>query len=122
MMFAYEMQRRVQAARKNVEVQVCHPGASRTNLLMDTASSFNKIVWSILSRVIAQSAEKGSWPEVMCATEEGLTLETLYGPTKRGETVGAIGECPLEDHALDQDMAAKLWALSEQKTGRSWSP
>ncbi|MGB7326533.1 MAG: SDR family oxidoreductase, partial [Rubripirellula sp.] len=56
MMFAYELQRRVEAAGKNVTVQVCHPGASRTNLLKDTASAFNKIVWSILSRIIAQSA------------------------------------------------------------------
>mgnify|MGYP001829040913 CR=1 FL=1 len=122
MMFAYELQRRIQAAGKSAQVQVCHPGASRTNLLKDTASRFNKIVWAISSRVIAQSAEKGSWPEVMCATEEGLKPETLYGPTKRSEMVGPIGECPLEEHALDRDMATKLWTLSEQKTGLSWSP
>lgn len=122
MMFAYELQRRVQDVGKSVVVQVCHPGGSRTNLLKDTASTFNKIVWSIASRIVAQSAEKGSWPEVMCATEEGLKTETLYGPTKRMEMVGPIGECPLEDHALDQDMAVRLWTLSEQKTGLSWSP
>lgn len=122
MMFAYELQRRVQAAGKNVQIQVCHPGASKTNLLKDTASRFNRIVWSMSSRFIAQSAEKGSWPEVMCATEDGLKPETLYGPTKRMEMVGPIGECPLANHALDRDMAAKLWTLSEQKTGLSWSP
>ena len=122
MMFAYELQRRVQAAGKSVQVRVCHPGASRTNLLKDTASSFNKIVWSILSRIIAQSAEKGSWPEVMCATEEELESEKLYGPTKRAEMVGPVGECPLDSCALDQEMAAKLWTLSEQKTSLSWSP
>jgi NAD(P)-dependent dehydrogenase (short-subunit alcohol dehydrogenase family) len=122
MMFAYELQRRVKAADKNVDVQVCHPGASRTNLLQDTASTFNKIVWSLASRVIAQSAEKGSWPEVMCATEEGLGAERLFGPTKRGQTVGPIDECPLDKVALDSDMAAKLWTLSEQKTSLSWSP
>ena len=121
MMFAYELQRRIKAANKNVQVQVCHPGASRTNLLKDTASTFNKIVWSILSRLIAQSAEKGSWPEVMCATEDGLKPETLYGPTKRAEMVGAIGECPLQEFVLDRDMAAKLWTLSEQKTSLNWS-
>ncbi|MDA8744827.1 SDR family oxidoreductase [Rubripirellula amarantea] len=121
MMFAYELQRRVAAAGKNVTVQVCHPGASRTNLLKDTASTFNKIVWSILSRVIAQSAEKGSWPEVMCATEETVEPERLYGPTKRAQTVGPIGECPLDDCALDQGAATKLWTLSEQKTSLSWS-
>ena len=122
MMFAYELQRRVQTAGKNVQVQVCHPGASRTNLLNDTASTFNKILWSILSRIIAQSAEKGSWPEVMCATEETLKPEKLYGPTKRAETVGPVDECPLDECALDRDMAAKLWTLSEQKTSLSWSP
>ena len=122
MMFAYELQRRVQAAGKNVQVQVCHPGASRTNLLQDTASTFNKIAWSLASRVIAQSAEKGSWPEVMCATEEGLGAERLFGPTKRGQTVGPVDECPLDKVALDNDMAAKLWTLSEQKTSLSWSP
>jgi NAD(P)-dependent dehydrogenase (short-subunit alcohol dehydrogenase family) len=121
MMFAYELQRRIRSAGKSVHVQVCHPGASRTNLLKDTASTFNKIVWSITSRIIAQSAAKGSWPEVMCATEKGLKPETLYGPTKRSEMVGAIGECPLQEHALDRDMAAKLWTLSEQKTALSWS-
>ena len=121
MMFAYELQRRIQAAGKNVKVQVCHPGASRTNLLMDTASTFNKILWSILSRIIAQSAERGSWPEAMCATQEGLRPGKLYGPTKRAETVGPVGECPLDEVALNQDMATKLWTLSEQKTSLSWS-
>ncbi len=121
MMFAYDLQRRVKAAGKSVMVQVCHPGASRTNLLKDTASTFNKIVWAILSRIIAQSAEKGSWPEVMCATEEDLESEKLYGPTKRTEMVGPIGECPLDDCALDQEMASKLWTVSEQKTSLSWS-
>lgn len=122
MMFAYELQRRVQDAGKNVQIQVCHPGASRTNLLNDTASTFDKIVWSILSPIIAQSAEKGSWPEVMCATEKTLKSEKLYGPTKRAETVGPIDECPLDECALDLDMAAKLWTLSEQKTSLRWSP
>jgi hypothetical protein len=112
----------VQAAGKNVRTQVCHPGASKTNLLKDTASRLNKILWAISSRIIAQSAEKGSWPEVMCATEAGLKPETLYGPTKRMEMVGPIGECPLQDHALDRDSATKLWTLSEQQTGLSWSP
>lgn len=121
MMFGYELQRRVKAAGRNVQVQVCHPGASRTNLLMDTASRFNKILWSVLSRIIAQSAEKGSWPEVMCATEEEVKSEKLYGPTKRAEMVGPVGECPLDECVLDREMAGKLWTLSEQKTSLSWA-
>ena len=121
MMFAYELQRRIDVAGRQVKVQVCHPGASRTNLLMDTASTFNKILWSVLSRVIAQSAEKGAWPEVMCATEDNLQPATLYGPTKRADTVGPVGVCSLDHVALDTEMAAKLWSLSEQKTALNWA-
>lgn len=121
MMFAYELQHRVRVAGKSVVVQVCHPGASRTNLLEDNANRATKFLWNVLSRFIAQSAEKGSWPEVMCATEEGLKSKALYGPTRRAETVGPIGECALDECALDQAMATKLWTLSEQETSLNWS-
>lgn len=120
MIFAYELQRRVRSAGKSVAVHVCHPGASRTNLLKDTASPFNKVLWALLSPIIAQSAEKGSWPEVMCATEAGLEDESLYGPT-RMEMTGPIDQCPLKALALDQESATKLWALSEEKTSLSWT-
>ena len=122
MMFGYDLNRRIQDSGRNVDIFVCHPGASRTNLLQDTASTFNKVLWSVMSRVVAQSAERGSWPEVMCATEEGLDPNALYGPTKRMDTVGPVGECTLEDHALDQEIALQLWNVSEEKTGLHWSP
>ncbi|MEP2309820.1 SDR family oxidoreductase, partial [Rhodopirellula bahusiensis] len=51
--FAYELQRRVQATGKNVQVRVCHPGASRTNLLNDTASLPMKLLWKVISPFIA---------------------------------------------------------------------
>ena len=57
----------------------------------------------------------------MCATEEGLEPERYYGPTKRSQMVGPVGECPLDKVALNQEMADKLWALSEQKTSLNWS-
>ncbi|MDP0492130.1 MAG: SDR family oxidoreductase [Verrucomicrobiota bacterium JB023] len=121
MMTGYELQRRVQAAGKRTQVYVCHPGASRTSLLRDSASLFNRVLWGVLSPFIAQSAEKGSWPEVMCAIEDGLKAETLYGPTKRAQMVGPVGECPLDPVALDQATAAKLWSISEEKTSCQWA-
>ena len=121
MMFAYELQRRIAASGRSVRVQVCHPGASRTNLLNDTASALNKFIWAILSRFIAQSAEKGCWPELMCATQDGLREPRLYGPTRRGQTVGPVDACPLDACALDQGQAAQLWGLSENATGLDWS-
>ena len=121
-MFAYELQRRVRAANVDVQVHACHPGASRTNLIDTSGGTVNRIVWSVAKWVVAQPAEKGARPEILCATEDELEPETLYGPTKRAETVGAVGECRLDACALDRDAAARLWAISEEKTGLSWSP
>ena len=120
MVFGYELQRRVQAAGKAVEVHVCHPGASRTGLIRDTAGLATRVLAALLSP-LAQSAERGSWPEVMCATEQGLETTKYWGPT-RFEMVGPVGECTLEDITLDREQAAKLWTLSEEKTSLSWSP
>ena len=33
---------------------------------------------------MVQSAEKGSYPEIMCATEPNLDQKGFYGPTGRG--------------------------------------
>jgi len=120
MMFGYELQRRVRAAGTAVEVHVCHPGASRTGLIRDTAGLATRVLAALLSP-LAQSAERGSWPEIMCATQAELEPETYYGPT-RFEMVGPVGACPLEAFALDTGQAARLWDLSEQKTGLKWSP
>lgn len=121
LMFAYELQRRTRAAGSRVEAYACHPGASRTNL-QSSFGTRDRVLWAVLKHVVAQPAARGAWPEVMCATEEGLEPETLYGPTKRGETVGPVGEGRLEPHALDRGAAETLWAISEEKTGLSWSP
>ncbi|NNJ24311.1 SDR family oxidoreductase [Alienimonas chondri] len=121
MMFAYELQRRSREAGRDVQALVCHPGASRTSLIRKDAPLATRLLWKVLSP-LAQSAEKGAWPEVMCAAEEGLEAEAFYGPTGLGEMVGPIGRSKLLPHALDREAAAKLWTISEEKTGLEWSP
>ena len=120
MMFGFELDRRVKAASSEVEVHVCHPGAAQTDLIKGKASPVVKFIWGLLSP-LAQTAAKGARPEVMCATEEGLAGRTLYGPTKRGEMMGPVGVCKLEDFALDQQAAAQLWDLSVEMTGFVWT-
>ena len=122
MMFAYELQDRINAANKNVKVYVCHPGASKTSLINKDAPLVTRISWAILAlSPMVQSAEKGSYPEVMCATEDGLEQKTYYGPTGRSNWSGPVGECELESHALDKAVAEKLWTLSEKETDCMWN-
>lgn len=121
MMFAYELQDRVKAAGKNVEVYVCHPGSSATSLISTSGSRIMRMIWWLMSKSpMVQTAEKGAYPEVMCATEDGLQARALYGPTGRMEFVGPVGKGTLHPHAHDKAVMAKLWDVSEKATRFSW--
>lgn len=121
MMFAYELQDRVKAASKNVEVYVCHPGSSATSLISTSGSFASRIVFGLMSlSPMVQSAEKGAYPEVMCATEDGLDQRAIYGPTGRMEWIGPVGKGTLEPYAYDKAVMEKLWKRSEKETGFSW--
>ena len=123
MMFAYELQDKLAAAnRTDVEVYVCHPGSSRTSLITTSGNLATRIMFRLMSlSPMVQSAEKGSWPEVMCATEDGLEQRVLYGPTGRMEWVGPVGKGTLHPHAYDKPVMERLWSLSEEKTSLNWS-
>jgi len=80
-----------------------------------------RIMWSILSNSpMVQSAEKGAYPEVMCATEADLNQQAYYGPTGRMNWTGPVDECKLEPFVLDTAIAAKLWTISEHQTGQKF--
>ena len=121
MMFAYELQDRLEAAQKDVEVYVCHPGSSSTSLISTSGNLMTRAMFRLMSMSpMVQSAEKGSYPEVMCATEDGLDQRALYGPTGWNEWVGPVGKGTLEPFAYDKPVMERLWQLSEKETGRAW--
>lgn len=121
MMFAYELQDRVKAAGKAAEVYVCHPGSSATSLISTSGGPFMRVVWWLMTKTpMVQSAEKGAYPEVMCATEKGLEQRALYGPTGRMEFVGPVGKGTLNPHAYDKEVMTRLWDVSEKATRFNW--
>lgn len=123
MMFAYELQDRLVAAgRKGVKVFVCHPGSSATSLITTSGSRTMRFIWWLMTKTpMVQTAEQGSYPEVMCATEDALTEQrALYGPTGRMEAVGPVGRGTLNAHAHDKTVMARLWDETEKAVGFEW--
>lgn len=119
-MSVYELQDRLaKAGRTEVKVYACHPGSSRTSLISTSGSLIMRFLFFLMTP-LTQSAEKGAYPEVMCATEEDLDQKGFYGPTGRSNWVGPVGEHKLEPHAKDKAVAEKLWTLSEKETGFRW--
>lgn len=122
MMFAYELQDRLAAAEKDLQVYVCHPGSSKTSLITTSGNLLTRIAFGLMSlSPMVQSAEKGSYPEVMCATENGLEQRALYGPTGRLEMVGPVGKGKLLPYAYEKPVMERLWSLSEKRTSFEWS-
>lgn len=123
MMFAYELQDRLAATgRKDVEVFVCHPGSSATSLITTSGSRTMRFIWWLMTKTpMVQTAEQGSYPEVMCATETALNEQrALYGPTGRMEAVGPVGKGTLNAHAHDKAVMSRLWDVSEKAVGFEW--
>ena len=124
MLFAYELQDKTAAAQRDVKIYVCHPGASATSLIKNSGSLKSKIIFGLMSMTpLVQSAEKGAYPEIMCATEseENLNQKEYYGPTGRMQWTGPVGACDLESHAQDKTTAIKLWTVSEKETQFKWN-
>lgn len=122
MMFAYELQDKIKAAGKTTQVYVCHPGSSATSLITTSGSRMMRAIWWLMTKTpMVQTAAQGAYPEVMCATQDGLEERALYGPTGRMEFVGPVGKGTLEPYAYDKDVISKLWDVSEAATGLTWA-
>ena len=122
-MSIYELQDRLaKAGKTGVKAYACHPGSSRTSLI-DTSGSFMMMFIFNLMKLspMTQSAEKGSYPALMCATEENLDQKGFYGPTGFQNFVGPVGQQKLEPHAVDKKVSKKLWEVSENATGVKWN-
>jgi NAD(P)-dependent dehydrogenase (short-subunit alcohol dehydrogenase family) len=122
-MSTYELQDRLKEVGKTeVKAYACHPGFSRTNLINTSGSFMMKFIFNLMKlSPLTQSAEKGAYPQLMCATEPNLDQSGFYGPTGRSNWVGPVGAHKIEPHAKDKTVAKRLWELSEKETGVKWN-
>jgi hypothetical protein len=122
-MSIYELQDRLEKAGKtDVKAYACHPGSSRTNLIRTSGSLMMRAIFGLMKlSPLTQPAENGTYPALMCATEEHLDQKEFYGPTGRNNWVGPVGAHEIKPHAKDKAVAVRLWALSEEETGLKWN-
>lgn len=119
LLFARELHRRATAAGVKLTSTAAHPGVSATNLVGSPdgmgSNPFIRKAAPFFMPVLFQSSAAGANPTLWAATygEPG----SYVGPTWLMESRGRLGEAKLSRHARNDDLAAKLWELSEDKTG-----
>ncbi len=116
LMFAYELQRKLDEAGSAVRSFACHPGYASTNLQSKSGSRFQNVLMAFGNRIIAQSEEQGALPTLYAATQD-LPGGSYAGPERLQQFRGrpAIVRSTRASH--DLDVAAELWSKSERMTG-----
>ncbi len=121
LMFALELERRLRRAGLATTALAAHPGASTTNLFDTPGGFFVKRVMSPLAKqFLFQPAERGALPILFAATASEAQPSGYYGPHGFQEMKGPPGPAAIPRQALDQDVAARLWQVSEQLSGVSY--
>ena len=121
LLFTMELDRRVRAAGWPLIAAAAHPGLSTTNL---TAGMRGAAVLDLMGgffRVMGQSDVDGAKPILLAATGEQVRGGDYYGPDGPGETRGNPVLVAPAPSVLDEHVAARLWAVSEQLTGVTYA-
>jgi NAD(P)-dependent dehydrogenase (short-subunit alcohol dehydrogenase family) len=116
LLFARELDRRLDAAGSSTISVAAHPGVSNTNLgnhLMNNV--FLRPLQPVVSAVM-QGAEAGSLPTLRAAADPDVIGGQYYGPVRRGETTGPPEVARQSMMATDPELAGRLWEASEEIT------
>jgi NAD(P)-dependent dehydrogenase (short-subunit alcohol dehydrogenase family) len=121
LLFAYELQRRLEQAGAPTISVAAHPGYAATNLqAVGPKQEGNRIAafaMSLGNRLIAQSDEMGALPQLYAATALEVQGGDYIGPGGLGEQRGHPKRVDSTAKSKDTAAAARLWSVSEQLTG-----
>lgn len=121
MLFVHELARRAEAAAVPVLSVACHPGYSSTNLQTADArrlgGTLEERLMALGNRLLAQSADAGAWPTVYAATADDVRSGEHIGPSGLLGLSGPPSRARSSRRARDPELAARLWAVSEELTG-----
>lgn len=115
-MFALELDRRLQAEGCSVRSLAAHPGLARTNLQPASVAANGSWIESAAYRLIDplfQSAAMGALPQLHAATAATAQGGEHYGPDQLGGLRGFPKRQPVATAARDGEQRARLWQLSE---------
>lgn len=113
LMFAYELDRRLQKAGSSVVSVAAHPGVSATNLFKNVPKLVNMLLIPLM-RPLLNTPEQAALPSLMAALHEGVAGGDYYGPTGFAEMSGQPNKVEAKQKAHDTDVAKRLWKVSEE--------
>lgn len=116
LLFAKELNRKLEKAGNNSIAVAAHPGVSNTEL-MRFMPGWLSILMKPLGALMAHKPEEGAKPSLYAALGKDIKGGDYTGPTGWKEMKGPAGKVKPEPQGENMDMAKKLWEASEELTG-----
>lgn len=122
LLFAYELDRRLEAADRDVISLAAHPGYAATGLQERAArgSAIRRIAMRAMNTLFAQSSAAGARPVLYAATAPDVPRRGYIGSGGLLNMRGHPVEQESSPASYDLEIARRLWAVSEEVTGVSY--
>lgn len=113
-LFTAELQRRLTAAGSGVRAEAAHPGLVATDIYSES-----RAILKLMVRLLAQDPDEGALP-VLYAAVADIPGNSFAGPSRFGNMRGAPQLISRSSTARDDQLARRLWTVSERMTGTTW--
>ena len=119
-LFAYELQRKLDAVSASTVSLAVHPGVAATNLRTKLLTGETPLLHRIQGyfwEMLRQNIEMGVLPQLYAATAPNLKGGEYYGPGGFLQRTGYPKKLRSSRRSYDETLARQLWAVSENLTG-----
>ncbi len=117
LMFGDELHRRLKRKNRKIIALTVHPGGSDSGLF-DEMSTVMYYTFKILSPFILHSNASAAKPSLFAALSPDIQGGEYLGPQGFREFRGKVGIAKRSAYSKHEDIAEKLWLLSEEMTGQ----
>lgn len=115
LLFTYELDRNLKEAGHATRATAAHPGYSSTNLQRTMTAG------TMMNALFAQSQKAGALPTLRAATDPDAESGSYWGPKGIMEMRGAPIKVKSNRRSHDKRVARKLWDVSEELTGQTFT-
>jgi NAD(P)-dependent dehydrogenase (short-subunit alcohol dehydrogenase family) len=120
LIFAYELQRRLNDSGSTVISVAAHPGVSDTEL----GRYIPKVLYYVfkpITPLFTHHPKEAAKPTLMAALDENVKGGDYYGPQGFNEMKGNPAKARSTGYSKKRNVATQLWELSEKLTGQEFN-
>ncbi len=118
LMFADELNRQLKRSGKKMVVLAVHPGGSFSGLFEEMSKGVRYYMYRTLAPFILNSNSSAAKPSLFAALSPDVQGGEYFGPQGFNEFKGKVGIAKRSDYSKREDVAKRLWELSEELTGQ----